>query len=431
MRPIPSHPHQTTDHTMQDTNTYELHRLPSSASSTFSTKRFLGNPFRSRNSTSTSLAPSTTSRYPPSDTASTTASLLSHSSTSTLKNPFSASKPHTISATPSFTPTSTLQIQAPGHSMWAFPLPPKSLETPIFTLDAAGRCDRPRYLSIRPVRSKGDCELVRADDEAGTSIAGTRYRPGPLLDPVVWLSNTGGVAAEGGNSGASETPGKASFTMRHKHFSRTTAFEYRGRRYAWRYGDKAERRRVEGERGEACNCLLVLEELRGEGKMVERRVVARLVRGEETRTAGTKASHAGNGGRLEMRLGEGEWGVADGLGEDGEIEEEVVVATVLVMLKKEIDRMRGWQIAMIGTFLSLLSLRYNLLLSYFPGFLPFLVSLAFRYFKVVLFALGSCEGCSGFLERYWLNAFSSTANSKGTVLPAYAICWAMGKDVNI
>lgn len=124
---------------------------------------------------------------------------------------------------------------------------------------------------------------------------------------------------------------------------RTIRFSWKGRRYQWRYGGSTEKRGVEVERGEGCHSLLLLEKVEGEGKEEVRTLIARFVRGEETRTAGTKASHAGNGGRLEMAL--------ERVGEDMFVEgivEEVVVATVLVMLKKEVDRLRGGQIAVIG-----------------------------------------------------------------------------------
>ena len=63
---------------------------------------------------------------------------------------------------------------------------------------------------------------------------------------------------------------------------------------------------MEGERREGCQSLLLLERVEGEGKGEVRTLVARFVRGEETRTPGTEASHAGNGGRLEMALERGE-----------------------------------------------------------------------------------------------------------------------------
>jgi hypothetical protein len=104
-------------------------------------------------------------------------------------------------------------------------------------------------------------------------------------------------------------------------------------------------------RGEGCDNLLILERVMGD----ERRQVARLVRGEETRTPGTKKSNAGNGGRLELAL-EGEWSSGDAVKGGGSgISEAVVVVTVLVMLKKEIDRMRGWQAVAIGKLLPLLN----------------------------------------------------------------------------
>ena len=71
--------------------------------------------------------------------------------------------------------------------------------------------------------------------------------------------------------------------------------------------------------------LLVL--YRGAEKMAE------LVRNDETRTAGTGKAHAGNGGVL--MLGSG-------------VDEAVAVATVCVMLKREIDRRRLVQMMIMG-----------------------------------------------------------------------------------
>jgi hypothetical protein len=65
----------------------------------------------------------------------------------------------------------------------------------------------------------------------------------------------------------------------------------------------------------------------------ERRITA-LVRNDDTRTPGSLNTIAGNGG--ELALGEDVGGKA-GLGED------LVVATCLLMLKKEIDRRRAVQ----------------------------------------------------------------------------------------
>lgn len=69
------------------------------------------------------------------------------------------------------------------------------------------------------------------------------------------------------------------------------------------------------------------------------KVIAALIRNEETRTPGTTYLSAGNGG--ELLLGP-DVNDKDGLGED------LVVATCLLMLKKEIDRRRMVQIMVIS-----------------------------------------------------------------------------------
>ncbi|OBT53009.1 hypothetical protein VE04_06233 [Pseudogymnoascus sp. 24MN13] len=257
--------------------------------------------------------------------------------TSSFKNPFETASilststrysQTTLRAPPPYTPfhaTTSLQIQTSGHALLAFPSPPKQLTTAVFGLDSNGRCDRPVYLSTRAVRNSGNCTLVRAEDETGAPLAETRYKWGPSSDPVVCIGDEEVVMS------------------RPKWTARTIRFSWGGRRYQWRYGGSSERRGVEGDRGEGCNSLLLLERVEGEGKEEVRTTVARFVRGEETRTAGTKKSCAGNGGRLEMALErDGVDTFADGIGE------EVVVATLLVMLKKEVDRRRGAQIAVIG-----------------------------------------------------------------------------------
>lgn len=68
-----------------------------------------------------------------------------------------------------------------------------------------------------------------------------------------------------------------------------------------------------------------------------RQMVGVFVRSDKTRTPGSKASSAGNGGRLmlDLRLWESD-------GEDGKDEREMVivlaVTSVVVMLKKELDQ---------------------------------------------------------------------------------------------
>ncbi|KAF9732599.1 hypothetical protein PMIN01_09457 [Paraphaeosphaeria minitans] len=73
------------------------------------------------------------------------------------------------------------------------------------------------------------------------------------------------------------------------------------------------------------------------------RRIAALIRSEETRTLGSKSCSAGNGGELVLGHEAG--------GKEG-ISEELVITTVLLMLKKEIDRRRTVQFMMIAAAIS-------------------------------------------------------------------------------
>jgi hypothetical protein len=241
--------------------------------------------------------PSTTNGYPLSETSTVAESVT----------PFYAS-------TSTFTPTTRLQIQAQGKARISFPLSHTELTTPIFNPET----DRPAYLSVRPKRKSGSCALVLADDETETAIARTEYKFGPGSPPVVRIGADDDIHAE-------------SFKLVSQGLmTRAVGFETRTKgKFVWRYGKKSERT------AHGAYNLLILEKVVEKGQNVR---IAQLVRNDETRTPGTNKHHAGNGGRLEMALGEDEKGYF----------EVVVVATCLVMLKKEIDRLRTIQIAVLS-----------------------------------------------------------------------------------
>jgi len=217
-----------------------------------------------------------------------------------------------------FNPTTSLQIQAAGKHAISFPSPPKELETPIFSPDTG----RPVYMSIRPRRRKGNCRLVLAEDSLEEAIARTTYKWGPGRNPIVRIGRDDDLDAD-------------EFEMvPNSLLNRSVGFETRRwGRFEWRYGSKSERAEY------SANNLLVLEKLSGDGRGRVR--VAQLVRNEVFRTPGTSHMAAGNGGRLQMDL----------VGEKGHemVDEVVVVVTCLVMLKKEIDRLRAMQIASMST----------------------------------------------------------------------------------
>ncbi|KAK4102620.1 hypothetical protein N658DRAFT_495335 [Parathielavia hyrcaniae] len=181
-------------------------------------------------------------------------------------------------------------------------------------------------------------------------------------------------------------------------FTRAVTFRTRLGTFEWRYASRRERHALEralsGGRSDHHNVssLLVLERVtrvarawnvptassssssaaaaasifRGKGGKNKdgedekiRATVAHFIRGEGTRTPGTGASDAGNGGRLVMDLRlweEEEGGAGGGGGSSGGMESKLdremagvlVVATCLVMLKREVDRRRAQQTAIIA-----------------------------------------------------------------------------------
>jgi hypothetical protein len=161
--------------------------------------------------------------------------------------------------------------------------------------------------------------LVDAESEDEKVLANTTYHWGPGKNPVVRIG-------EGENVEEFEIVGKSMI-------SRSVVFSCKLGTFEWRYAGKKEK-------AEGVNNLLVLERIDDDGARVR---VAQLVRSEETRSPGSTSSSAGNGGRLEMCLDDGEGKVVD---------EPMVVCTCLVMLKKEIDRRRAMQAVMISAAVS-------------------------------------------------------------------------------
>jgi hypothetical protein len=207
---------------------------------------------------------------------------------------------------PSFTPAKSLHINTKGTAVVRFASPPDQLSTTIINPDGSLA-----YTSTRAERRSGNCTLTNADGEA---LIGTSYFFGPSRDPVLNRLNV-----DEGLSYEIKTLSK--WTSRSHKFLLPD-----GRTFEWKY-KKEKSFGVNGAKGTA----LVLTA--GEKR------VAVLLRNDETRTPGSKSCSSGNGG--ELVLGEDVGGKAG-------IEEDLVVATCLLMLKKEIDRRRSVQLIVIA-----------------------------------------------------------------------------------
>ncbi|ORY17289.1 hypothetical protein BCR34DRAFT_555816 [Clohesyomyces aquaticus] len=217
----------------------------------------------------------------------------------------------TLAPDDSFHPVKSLRIDAKGTPVLRLPLPLKELETGIYNQDGSLA-----YLSARERRSSGNCVLSNAD---GKQTISTTYFFGPGRDPVLHLLGHGLEAKEVDIKTASK------WTSRSQKFVLPD-----GRTFDWEY----KRAKGFGDGGKKGAALV----LSMQGKKI-----AILVRNSETRTEGSKSCSAGNGG--ELVLGE-HVGQLDGLSED------VVVATCLLMLKKEVDRRRTVQFMMISAAIS-------------------------------------------------------------------------------
>lgn len=225
---------------------------------------------------------------------------------------------------PVFLPTKHFQIQTRGVPLVALPLPPKPDPIHIFSVTPAGEMkddEQLAYVSVRPKRGSGNCSLYRGDGSQEAPLCNTFYRFGPGKHPKLQLCRYGEdfeVVPKG-------------------HLTRSQVMRTPLGTFEWRYAKKMERRA-----GNASS-LLVLDRVTNValdgGKQEERRhQVAKLVRNAEYRTGGSDRTTAGNGGRLLMDLRE--W---EDRKSDVDQMEVLVVASCLMMLKKEVDRRRVHQ----------------------------------------------------------------------------------------
>lgn len=308
---------------------------------------------RYNSATSSTASLQTTSTLPAYNTANDDNTLSPHSYPSEAKELLltnasdtssirSAEPAYTLK--PAFRADKIFQINAQGKRLLSFPAPAKELEISIDELPHSSTITNEknttgieRYRNIRPKRSSGNGTLW-LDSSKGehVKVAETTYRFGPGKPPAIKLFDDIGKVIDDFELKGTST------------FNRTIAFESKlFGKLQWEYYSSKERKEFQPAVGTTIESvpysIIALQKVFGEGK--EKRVVelARFVRNEELRTQGTQRSCAGNGGRLEIAF--------EGFGADSESErrtiEALVISGVLLMLKKEIDRMRTRQIAVM------------------------------------------------------------------------------------
>ena len=204
--------------------------------------------------------------------------------------------------TANFHPGTIFHIAQRGIGAVRFPIPSSELVTRIFHSDGSLA-----YTSARAKKSSGSAVLSHG--KLGDLIS-TTYRWGPRRPPVLTLLQ--------GESGSNNV------TVNGKWISRTTSFAvHDGRVFEWSYAH------MKDGRGKRVNIIVLREK-------ETRKILAQLVRGEGSRTEGTSRCTAGNGGQLIFDHDAA-----------SHIDEALILATCLTMLKKEIDHRRGVQTAVI------------------------------------------------------------------------------------
>lgn len=193
-----------------------------------------------------------------------------------------------------FTPSKSLHVQTLGHSAERFPTP-TLLQTFICNPDGSIA-----YRSTRPKRTSENCILTDADDR---ELIGTEFASVPGRSSVMHL-----LDGHGSTTGDIKSSSKV--------ISRTQKFIFPdGREFSWEY----KRGKGFGAKGKTGTALVLT---------LGTQRLAALFRNLDSRAPGKLCNGAGNGGELVL---------ADIVGEQSGIAEEVVIASCLMMLKREFD----------------------------------------------------------------------------------------------
>ena len=222
----------------------------------------------------------------------------------------SASTTETLSHNAPFSPDRSLFINCKGIRAIRLPVPSFELEIPIYDADA-----NLMYTSTRERKWSGDAVL---SSPKGGDLVSTSYFFGPNRNPIIQQLHPSDLEV----GGSIEVTGKWT--------SRDTAFTLsNGKTFEWSY---VREKQPDGKK----RTLLVLHLVDGKSTNPGRRL-AQLVRSSETRPPGASKCNAGTGGELVLNADAVEW-----------IDEPMVVATCILMLKKEIDRRRLIQAAVLS-----------------------------------------------------------------------------------
>jgi hypothetical protein len=225
-----------------------------------------------------------------------------------------------------FTPTKTLLVNARGIRMIRLPIPSGQLEIPITNTNGDLV-----YVSTREKRCSGNAILY---DNSGKELLASEYQFGPGREPKIRHLGQG-------DGGERLIVTKGKWTSRRQDFVLPD-----GKTFTWRYIREADNfASIDGKEKKRSHLVLDVPDAspvinKKSKKVKDNRIrVAELVRNDEARTPGTGPCDAGNGGQLEI-----DSAYCEGIG----LRDDVIVASCLMMLKKEIDRRRAVQFMVLA-----------------------------------------------------------------------------------
>lgn len=228
-----------------------------------------------------------------------------------------------------FQPGRSLHIDARGIGPFRMPIPipvPDSqLEIPIF--DQAND-NRMAYISRRSKLHSGDAIL--SDALTGKELVMTKYFFGPGKDPILHVSPDKSWEKDMPKTPDYKIQLSSKWTSRTMSFTMPACFKNRESQYQWAYGSRRD-----PDTGRKVSLITLYQQLENDTKP-NGRIIAEFARSTATRSAGSSRATAGNGGLLVIDRDVGEY-----------LDEDVVIATCLVMLKRETDRRRVFQMAVV------------------------------------------------------------------------------------
>lgn len=231
------------------------------------------------------------------------------------------------------TPSQLLTIQARGIGSMDLSCYNSELTIPIFA--GTDTHAQALYISTRASRKKGNAVLSHVQDG---DIISTAYKFGPFREPKLhYLQNQQSLGNDVKHSdGSQDENDEASLAVEVKSacgFTNSvvlTSIADPSRVYKWKY--TRTKTTMEGK----LRVMALFDESASSSKGGGE-AIAVLVRSDSTRTPGTSRWGQGNGGQLYINSNA-----------DPQMDEGLVVATCIMMLKKEIDRGRAASGAAVG-----------------------------------------------------------------------------------